>query len=91
LACDLLLELCTFLLEFKPCLLELLVSRSQVLLPHVRKSPRASIIIIIVVVVRQVSPSLVDALDVPLGGLHHEALPRGVMAFPAGIRVKEGL
>jgi hypothetical protein len=86
----LLIELCAFLLELQSHFLDLLVLGFQLLHWHAWQGCYLPIGLIIEVICWGSLP-LMDALDVPLGGTHHEAFTRGVMASPARVRAREQL
>jgi len=86
-ALDLLIELRAFLHKLESCLLDLPLSSFQLLHRHAWRG-RCLPFDLVVEVVCWGSLPLVDAFDVPLGGTHHEAFTRGVMASPAGVRAR---
>ena len=81
------LEFRTFLLELEQCFLDLLVSSLQLLYPYARWGPYIPLDLIVEVICWG-SPSLINAFDLSLEGTCHETFSRGVMAPPAGVRVR---
>ena len=81
------LELRVFLLKLESCFFELLVPSPQLLYLQARWGPCIPLDHVVEVVCWG-SPSLMDAIDVSLGGTRHETFSRGVMAPPARVRVR---
>ena len=86
-AFDLPIELRAFPLELESCFLDLPMSGFQLLHPHARWG-RCLPLGLVIEVVRRGSLLLEDTFNVSLGGTHHEAFLRGVMAPPAGVKAR---